>query len=299
MRAGWYLAVISCLNARASGYVGTTRRSHTVHRGAPRVHASEDNNEWAKKTVLSPSRRDLLRGAAVIAWGAFATPAVKNVIDFPPASFKALARVIYLDAQLAAGPAPRVLELGAGLKLDSVFDDRFNPGSDVVVSDVAFPDDARLLAAAFRANVTGYNFRFERGDATALSQFSDGSFDVVVCSLTLCSVPSVEAAVSEVLRVLKPGGVFGFVEHVAVTSEDGAGVAPVLRALSQSVLDPLQQALAHGCHLRRDTPSVILDIFGGPACVAQLHRLVNDGMWPVSQQCAGIVVKPIAAVQLS
>lgn len=54
------------------------------------------------------------------------------------------------------------------------------------------------------------------------------------------------AMYAEVRRVLRPGGVYLFVEHVA--AKDGT----LLRFL-QRVLDPLQQTLADGCHLSRET----------------------------------------------
>lgn len=42
---------------------------------------------------------------------------------------------------------------------------------------------------------------------------ADASFDNVVCTWTLCSIPNVEKALSEAYRVLKPGGRFFFIEH--------------------------------------------------------------------------------------
>uniref|UniRef100_A0A2P2K2H1 Methyltransferase type 11 domain-containing protein n=1 Tax=Rhizophora mucronata TaxID=61149 RepID=A0A2P2K2H1_RHIMU len=56
----------------------------------------------------------------------------------------------------------------------------------------------------------------------------------------------------ELKRVLKPGGIYIFVEHVA--AQDGT----ILRFL-QSVLNPLQQTLADGCHLTRETGKVIYE----------------------------------------
>lgn len=58
------------------------------------------------------------------------------------------------------------------------------------------------------------------------------------------------AARTEVQRVLRPGGMFLFVEHVAAPEGDS------LR-FWQKLLDPLQQLVADGCHLQRDTLSLI------------------------------------------
>ncbi|HEV2034975.1 MAG TPA: class I SAM-dependent methyltransferase [Candidatus Dormibacteraeota bacterium] len=52
------------------------------------------------------------------------------------------------------------------------------------------------------------------GDAQAL-EFPDSSFDTVVCTLGLCSVPDHVPAIREACRVLKPGGHFLLLEHVA------------------------------------------------------------------------------------
>lgn len=64
-------------------------------------------------------------------------------------------------------------------------------------------------------------------------------------------MPQPDAAVKEILRVLRPGGRLLFIEHVAAPQKRR------LARLAQRVLDPLQQALADGCHLTRDTRSVL------------------------------------------
>ncbi|XP_052174102.1 uncharacterized protein LOC127789274 isoform X1 [Diospyros lotus] len=81
---------------------------------------------------------------------------------------------------------------------------------------------------------------------------SDASVDAVVGSLVLCSVKDVDMALKEVRRVLKPGGLFIFVEHVA--AKDGT----ILRFV-QGILTPLQQMVSDGCHLTRKTGKHILE----------------------------------------
>ncbi|WP_345779744.1 class I SAM-dependent methyltransferase [Haloplanus halobius] len=74
--------------------------------------------------------------------------------------------------------------------------------------------------------------------------YRDDTFDVVIASMVFCTIPDVETALSEVSRVLKPGGEFRFFEHVA---DDG------WRGRVQGVLAPLWKRLAGGCHLTRQT----------------------------------------------
>ncbi|HVC07024.1 MAG TPA: methyltransferase domain-containing protein [Solirubrobacterales bacterium] len=51
------------------------------------------------------------------------------------------------------------------------------------------------------------------GDAEAL-EFADASFDTVICTYSLCTIPDDRAAVREAKRVLRPGGKFVLAEHV-------------------------------------------------------------------------------------
>jgi ubiquinone/menaquinone biosynthesis C-methylase UbiE len=74
----------------------------------------------------------------------------------------------------------------------------------------------------------------------------DASADAVVGTLVLCSVDSVEAALAEVRRVLKPGGRFIFIEHVAALQGTG-------RRRLQNLVQPLWTPLADGCHPNRET----------------------------------------------
>jgi ubiquinone/menaquinone biosynthesis C-methylase UbiE len=72
---------------------------------------------------------------------------------------------------------------------------------------------AMLARGRQRAAQLGREVAFEVGDATAL-QFADHSFDTVVCTFALCTIPDDAAAVAEVWRVLRPGGRFLLAEHV-------------------------------------------------------------------------------------
>lgn len=79
--------------------------------------------------------------------------------------------------------------------------------------------------------------------------FEDASFDTVVFTLVLCTVPDPTRSLAEAARVLKPGGKLLFVEHVR--AED-----PGL-ARWQDRLERPWRFLADGCHCNRDTASLI------------------------------------------
>jgi ubiquinone/menaquinone biosynthesis C-methylase UbiE len=80
--------------------------------------------------------------------------------------------------------------------------------------------------------------------------FEDNSMDYVVGTLVLCSVPDPEVVLAEVLRVLKPGGQYHFIEHVA--AKPGTWHAVVQRTLK-----PLWCWCADGCHVDRETAKVV------------------------------------------
>ena len=74
--------------------------------------------------------------------------------------------------------------------------------------------ESMLGIAKRTAESFGRQADLRAGDAQAL-EFPPGSFDTVVCTLSLCSVPDDLKAVGEVSRVLRPGGRFLLLEHVA------------------------------------------------------------------------------------
>jgi SAM-dependent methyltransferase len=78
----------------------------------------------------------------------------------------------------------------------------------------------------------------------------DGAADAVVGTLVLCTVQDPAAALAEVRRVLKPGGRFVFIEHVA------APEGSLLRRV-QCAVRPFWQVLGDGCHPDRPTGEAI------------------------------------------
>ncbi len=81
----------------------------------------------------------------------------------------------------------------------------------------------------------------------------EASFDNVVCTWTLCSIPNVEQALREAYRVLKPGGKFFFIEH-GLSSEGNI-------ARLQNWVTPVQKIVADGCHLNRKIDALVSEVF--------------------------------------
>ncbi len=73
---------------------------------------------------------------------------------------------------------------------------------------------AMLAHARRRAEQLGRAVTLREGDAQALP-FPDGSFDTVVCTLSLCAIRDDQRAVGEMIRVLRPGGRLLLLDHVA------------------------------------------------------------------------------------
>ncbi|KAJ7943446.1 Methyltransferase-like protein [Quillaja saponaria] len=142
------------------------------------------------------------------------------------------------------GKAHKVLEIGIGTGPNLSY---YANNSDVQVVGIdpnrKMEKYARSAAAA--AGLPPSNFKFIQAVGEGIP-LNDASVDAVVGTLVLCSVKDVYRTLEEVKRVLTPGGIYVFVEHVA--AKDGT----ILRFV-QRVLDPLQQTVADGCHLSRET----------------------------------------------
>lgn len=77
------------------------------------------------------------------------------------------------------------------------------------------------------------------------------SFDSIVCTWTLCTIPNPYRAVDEMRRVLKPGGQLIFVEH---GKSDDRNIAKWQRRV-----EPLWKKIGGGCHLTRRADELLTD----------------------------------------
>jgi len=104
---------------------------------------------------------------------------------------------------------------------------------------------ARLVAKALPAGVQVSDASLDK------LPFQNQSFDAVVCSLVLCSVGDQRVALTEIARVLKPGGRLVFLEHVAADGKPA-------RLKWQGRIEPLWKHLMGNCHLTRRTEAAIV-----------------------------------------
>ena len=180
-----------------------------------------------------------------------------------------------IRARVAASLDGEVLEVGFGSGLNV-------PHYPGAVTRVRAVDPATLgrRLAAERVAASSVPVEYVGRDGQALSQESD-SIDHVLTTWTLCSIPDVERALSEIRRVLRPGGVFHFVEH---------GRSPD-RAVAywQDRLTPFQRRLAGGCHLNRAIDRLVR------SAGLELTRLDNyyaKGLRPFTYMFEGAAIKP-------
>lgn len=145
--------------------------------------------------------------------------------------------------ELLADLEGRVIELGAGSGLN------FSHYPPAVAEIVAVEPEAYLRGVAEKA-ATRAGTRVRVMDATA-DQLPgpDGSFDVGVASLVLCSVPDQASALAELYRVIRPGGELRFYEHVRAATPK--------RARLQDRLDRVWPRFGGGCHPNRRTEEAI------------------------------------------
>ncbi len=109
------------------------------------------------------------------------------------------------------GDAHRVLEIGSGV---GHWSRTLEPHLPPDVDFIGLEREPKWVAEATRRAKEaglGQRLRYLKGDARTLP-FDDGRFDLVTCQTVLIHLPDVAAAVRELMRVLKPGGLLAVAE---------------------------------------------------------------------------------------
>lgn len=145
--------------------------------------------------------------------------------------------------RVCSGLSGDVVEIGFGTGLNVPF-------YPAAVNKVLAVEPSRVCMQLAAERIARSNVPVELAGLTGehLELLSE-SFDAVLSTWTLCTIPHLDVALEEVNRVLKPGGTFHFVEH---------GHAPDDRTQQwQRRLEPLNKKFAGGCHLTRRIPEYV------------------------------------------
>jgi SAM-dependent methyltransferase len=146
--------------------------------------------------------------------------------------------------RLLAGLSGRVVDVGAGNGLN------FGHYPPTVTKVVAVEPESYLRARAEEVAPIGRTpITVVDGTADRLPGV-EGEFDAGVASLVLCSVPAQAVALSELRRVIRPGGELRFYEHVVSNR-------PAVARIQHLADRTIRPFLVGGCHAGRDTLAAI------------------------------------------
>lgn len=161
-----------------------------------------------------------------------------NIYDvfMSPLEKRILARIRRNIIPMASG---NVLEIGYGTGVN------FQYYSSASIKNLSALDIQSTFTA--KAKVM-FPVDFFEGRAENLP-FADESFDTVVETLVFCSVGNLDTAISEVLRVLKPSGVFIFIDHVLPENKELASLF--------TATNTIWPKIAGGCNLTREPHKLI------------------------------------------
>lgn len=136
-------------------------------------------------------------------------------------------RVLFADGREWACSQARgeILEIAVGSGRNFK---HYPPGAKLVGIDIS---EELLAISRKRAAEANLDADLRHGDAQRL-EFADASFDTVLITLALCTIPDDRAAVREAWRVLRPGGQLVLLEHVRSPMRAIRGAQRLLEPLS-------------------------------------------------------------------
>jgi ubiquinone/menaquinone biosynthesis C-methylase UbiE len=181
----------------------------------------------------------------------------------------------HVKRELFGGLPHTVLEIGPG---DGANFRYLTPGTHVIALEPNHHMHANLRAAAARHHVT-VDVRAAVAEHIPLP---DGGVEAVIASLVLCTVSDPPRALAEIRRVLRPGGRFWCIEHVAAA--EGTTLARAQRLLRRP-----WRWLFEGCETQRDTEELLRA--GGFESVEVQPFTLRTALVPIRSQIAAVAVR--------
>ena len=137
-----------------------------------------------------------------------------------------------------------ILEVGIGTGLNISF---YDPKKVNKIWGLEPSRDMQILARK-AINKTEFNVNFLTMPCEELDM-EDNSFDTIVFTYVLCTIPNLKQALTNIHRVLKPNGMILFSEH---------GIAPDKCVQTmQTFINPIWKKIAGGCNLNRNIPKIL------------------------------------------
>jgi ubiquinone/menaquinone biosynthesis C-methylase UbiE len=180
-------------------------------------------------------------------------------------------------AQATDGLAGRVVEIGFGSGLNVP---HYPSEVDVVLAVEPANVARRMAERRIAQSPVPVTFVGLDGQHIPLD---DASCDAALFTFTLCTVPDPEQALSELRRVMRPGGAVHFLEH-GLSPEEGV-------VKWQRRIEPLHRRLVGGCHLTRD-PTTLVEQAG--FVMGYHEQRYARGFKYLSWLTVGVATKPAA-----
>lgn len=135
-----------------------------------------------------------------------------------------------------------VLEVGAGTGMNFAY---YSSAEKVIALE---PNAEMARNSSHKANHAKIPIEVILGNAESMP-FEDNTFDSIVGTLVLCTIPNPDIALSEIRRVCKNNGIVLFFEHVRLNNR--------YLGMLQDFLTPAWRHLCDGCHLNRNSLQLI------------------------------------------
>jgi len=179
-------------------------------------------------------------------------------------------------SRVAAGLTGQVLEVGFGSGLNVP---HYPPSVDRVLAVDPATVGRKLAARRVAASPVPVEYVGLNGAALPIES---ESVDHVLITWTMCTIPDIDSALVEILRVLRPGGEMHFAEH-------GRSPDPKV-AKWQNRLTPFQRRIAGGCHLNRSIDRLVVQ---AGFAVMRVDNFYMVGPKPMGYMFEGVATKPL------